>query len=529
MFLSLCFTGGCLAMPQDVTGQWFEAPSAGWSYGGQSHLERSKLTSVAGVAATGGHFWFEGDFEIHDAGRQVLAFKNTNIIDHFTHRVFDAKGRLVATLQGGIGSTEDNPFFLRLGRELELPVGRYRLISELSSPFFLAQPELYMDDLADYRQSLKAGNTLALVGMGIFLGLGVYYAALAVARRRMAEGMYALFILGNFLFNGDSLLLFPDLLGIHWIYLASYPIVFSNCAYIAFVLSLLEIRREEHPYVYHAALIILGVLGLFALLALVKPDWSLELARYGVGLFLLFGLTAGIVRARRGSVTAKLYLVSIAVFFVLGAVAITQSRLDGLYTLTIEHVGMLAVAVEVILLALVLAYQFAQLHQEKRHMLERLRQSDHMARTDSLTGLPNRFALDAELERLPQDGSLSFVDMDNLKYYNDTFGHAHGDTLLRRFSQLLAAALGDRAKLYRVGGDEFAVACPSGDTAWIDGVLADVIAAMHGSGFELAGASAGHAHLDESDDAAELKHLADVRMYEQKQKRKALAPGMTSR
>jgi len=519
LLLLLPFASACLAAPQDIPGHWYQAPED-WIDRGQSGLEDDALTPSTGVALTGGRFLFQGDFVLGVSARHVLDFKNTSIVGQFRHSIFDENHRLVATLEGGIQSRAENPFFLRHGREIELPPGRYRLISELSSPFYLAQPEPYLDTLAHYRQATRPGNALTLVGLGVFLGLGFYYAALALARKRAAEAMYALFILGNLLFNGSALLVFPEIFGMHWIYLVSIPILFSNAAYVVFVMALLEIRRDSHPLLYRAGLGGLALLGLFILLAVLQPGWSLQLARFGVAVFLGYGITAGVIRTREGNASARFYLVAIAVFFVLGGMAISQSQLAGVYTLYIEHIGLFAVAVEVILLALVLSYQFAQLHDEKEQAMKRLEHSNRIAHTDALTGLSNRYALDIELGRLPPGGSLTFIDLDHLKYYNDQFGHERGDILLRSFSQQLSDFLGNAAHLYRVGGDEFAITCPSGDLEWIERLLADAIARMHDAGFDFAGASAGSAHVHESPTLAELKRVADARMYDNKRQRK---------
>jgi diguanylate cyclase (GGDEF)-like protein len=510
------------AAPRDFAGNWYEIKSD--TLAGKSPLDLSALDAkrVDKVAVTGGRFLFKTDLSLDTAGRYVIDFKNTSVIGRFHHRVFDERNRLVAVSAGGIQGIEDNPFFLRHGRELELPAGQYQLITEVESPFFLGVPEPYLDTLKDYRQAIKPANALVLGGMGVFFGLGIYYAALALVRRRAAEGMYALFILGNFLFNGSALLVFPELLGMHWIYLVSLPILFSNAAYIVFVMALLELGKSSQPRLYKAGIALLAILGTFALAAAIKPNWSLELARYGVALFLCYGLTSGIMRACQGNVSAKLYLVAIAVFFMLGAVAITQAQLSGVYTLYIEHVGLMAVAVEVILLALVLSYQFAQLHREKEIALERMELSNRIAHTDALTGLPNRYALDIELDHLPTHASLTFLDLDGLKFYNDRFGHARGDSLLRSFAEHLVTYLGSNGRLFRIGGDEFALTCPSGNKALIESTLWDTMAHLHTSGFELAGVSAGSAYLHESANMSELKHLADTRMYENKRKRKQL-------
>jgi hypothetical protein len=69
---------------------------------------------------------------------------------------------------------------------------------------------------------------MVLVCLGIFIGLGIYYACLALMRRRRVHALYALFILGNLLYNGAALLVWHDLFASRWFYLISAPILFSN-------------------------------------------------------------------------------------------------------------------------------------------------------------------------------------------------------------------------------------------------------------------------------------------------------------
>ncbi|MCX2497310.1 sensor domain-containing diguanylate cyclase [Plesiomonas shigelloides] len=86
------------------------------------------------------------------------------------------------------------------------------------------------------------------------------------------------------------------------------------------------------------------------------------------------------------------------------------------------------------------------------------------ARTDALTGLNNRRALELELEtfgiatELP--GSVLLLDLDNFKLINDNFGHSAGDQLLVQVAQRMRESLRDTDLLYRLGGDEFAVLLP---------------------------------------------------------------------
>src|SRR3954468_7030498 len=90
-----------------------------------------------------------------------------------------------------------------------------------------------------------------------------------------------------------------------------------------------------------------------------------------------------------------------------------------------------------------------------------------VADTDPLTGLANRRAFIAELEkRLATPGAapafaLALLDLDGFKPVNDTFGHAAGDSLLIEVAARLKLAAGADAAVARIGGDEFALILPS--------------------------------------------------------------------
>jgi diguanylate cyclase (GGDEF)-like protein/PAS domain S-box-containing protein len=83
---------------------------------------------------------------------------------------------------------------------------------------------------------------------------------------------------------------------------------------------------------------------------------------------------------------------------------------------------------------------------------------------DSLTSLPNRRAFEYQLQQAIDESSangcvhaLCYLDLDQFKVVNDTFGHAAGDQLLRHLSDTLASRLSSYDTLARVGGDEFAL------------------------------------------------------------------------
>jgi diguanylate cyclase (GGDEF)-like protein len=508
------------ALALELRGHWYRA-EAQHGYEREARLPSERMQPIDAPGRTGGLYYYEADFTIEQAGSYVLDFRNSTTIGRFRHLVFDVRGKQVAELAGGIQSREENPYPIRHGRDLTLATGHYHLITELDSPFLLAQPEPFVQPQRDYRRDIKRGNALALAGIGVLCGLGFYYAALAISRRQLADLMYALFILGNVLYNGSSLLIFSDLIGLHWFYLVSVPILFSNAAYVVFAMALLEVDAHQHPLLYRAAVALLGVFAAFLVAAAIFPSWSLELDRFGVGLMTTYGLVAALLRARDGHSSARWYLIAISAFFVLGGASISLSRV-GIHTLYVEHLGLLAVVVEAALLALVLAHQFALLHSEKTQAERRASEGFQIAHRDALTGLPNRYSLDKALHELPQGGSLTFIDLDGLKLYNDEFGHRKGDELLCCFADALGTQLGKRAQLYRLSGDEFAVTSESGEIAFVSSRIEQAVHALRAT-FSLAGASFGSVLVSEDPGRDSLKHIADTRMYENKRVRRASA------
>jgi len=86
----------------------------------------------------------------------------------------------------------------------------------------------------------------------------------------------------------------------------------------------------------------------------------------------------------------------------------------------------------------------------------------HQSLHDALTGLPNRRALEIQVQRVLEEQSsrshvLCYLDLDQFKLVNDTCGHAVGDDLLKKVSQLIQEGLRKQDFLARFSGDEFAL------------------------------------------------------------------------
>ncbi|GAA3318137.1 putative bifunctional diguanylate cyclase/phosphodiesterase [Arthrobacter ramosus] len=107
----------------------------------------------------------------------------------------------------------------------------------------------------------------------------------------------------------------------------------------------------------------------------------------------------------------------------------------------------------------------------------------HASLHDPLTGLPNRRMLELEAPALTRDTHRSrigilFIDLDDFKGVNDTYGHRAGDIVLAEFAQRLTGCVRDGDTVVRLGGDEFAVLLVGVDEAEAGAVADRVLECM---------------------------------------------------
>jgi diguanylate cyclase (GGDEF)-like protein len=136
-------------------------------------------------------------------------------------------------------------------------------------------------------------------------------------------------------------------------------------------------------------------------------------------------------------------------------------RIDELPAWTLDAVGLIADEAAV-----------ALSQEAVRAELQRL------ARTDPLTGLPNRRAWDDQLAVLGEVAAVrraplvvAMIDLDHFKRFNDRHGHTAGDAHLREFAVRARDALRSCDLLTRWGGEEFSAALPHCDLAQADQLL----------------------------------------------------------
>jgi diguanylate cyclase (GGDEF)-like protein len=157
--------------------------------------------------------------------------------------------------------------------------------------------------------------------------------------------------------------------------------------------------------------------------------------------------------------------------------------------------------------------------------IDRLRQLEEEAAVDELTGVYRRghgmMILTREVRRAfrsPDERLIvAFIDVDGLKRFNDTSGHAEGDRLLKDLTTAMTQRLRAHDIVFRYGGDEFVCILPGAN---LDGAtpVFEAMAESFGEDSAERSFSVGLAELREGDTPESLVARADTALYEARSK-----------
>ncbi|WP_024865263.1 GGDEF domain-containing protein [Butyrivibrio sp. FCS014] len=294
---------------------------------------------------------------------------------------------------------------------------------------------------------------------------------------------------------------------------AGYPVIIDGdiISYLCVDISMNEIRQKENEYVFVTAAIMILVTTFVLAIALIHVN------NYIITPILTL------------SDTAKNYCSTDS-----GAVhhafeRITYDNNDEMAQL-INSLKQMEFGMNENIAALMDTRGALKITEEKANTMEEL------AIKDSLTGVWNRLAYEAEVSKLNEeilDGftefGISMIDLNELKTINDTYGHENGNTYIIRLSNLICDVF-KRSKVFRIGGDEFAVISKNKDFRNIDKLIEDFydrLRLMQEDSslkpWEKASAALGFARFDESADKSvdDVFKKADRAMYDKKASMKA--------
>ena len=171
-----------------------------------------------------------------------------------------------------------------------------------------------------------------------------------------------------------------------------------------------------------------------------------------------------------------------------------------------------------------------QMEQETRRVKVHMEEERHRARTDPLTGLPNRTAYDEhiahELERwnrYQQGFSIAVADLDLFKSINDNYGHLAGDKVLRLVGKILHKQSRRTDVVARYGGEEFVIIMPGTEVDAAKKAAEKLRKSIESSPFNFYGKpvnvtmSFGVAQIKTNEDIDKLFSRADKALYRAKQ------------
>ncbi|WP_051560181.1 GGDEF domain-containing protein [Marinobacterium jannaschii] len=171
-----------------------------------------------------------------------------------------------------------------------------------------------------------------------------------------------------------------------------------------------------------------------------------------------------------------------------------------------------------------------QMEQETRQVKAHMEEERMKARTDPLTGLPNRAAYDDQIfseserwARYRAPLSVAVCDLDFFKRINDTYGHLAGDKVLRLIARVLTRSLRSTDFVARYGGEEFVIIMPSTARKEAATALEKLRAAVESSPFNFHGKpvtvtmSFGVTEAKEGDNVDALFSRADALLYQAKE------------
>ena len=134
---------------------------------------------------------------------------------------------------------------------------------------------------------------------------------------------------------------------------------------------------------------------------------------------------------------------------------------------------------------------------------------------DTLTQLENRRCFYLELEKIKKtDFVIVSMDLNDLKLYNDTLGHAAGDEALQICTEYMQKAFPKNCKLYRIGGDEFITICKNISLTDVEKIIEVFQKNISSTIYRVA---CGIAQYHAGDDMDKVISISDAAMYENKQ------------
>lgn len=230
---------------------------------------------------------------------------------------------------------------------------------------------------------------------------------------------------------------------------------------IGFFLITYKLKNSKEPNVTMFILQYIAVVVIMASgIVIVTFD---QLVTTNITPFLLICIISGVVFLIRPLASFIIYLTSYLAYYFLLALTITDYQI----LLSNRVNGITAVGMGFLLSIILWRYNYTNIIQKQR-IETKQKQLEQMAYYDPLTDLPNRRLLEdlikrefSLVQRYEHEPVIIFLDIDDFKKINDTYGHPAGDNVLRQMADLLKNNVREADTVARFGGEEFIILMPN--------------------------------------------------------------------
>jgi diguanylate cyclase (GGDEF)-like protein len=240
--------------------------------------------------------------------------------------------------------------------------------------------------------------------------------------------------------------------------IASHSILLVLLIVFFFIARNLKNRTEPTGTMYAMQYIVAVIIMAFGII-IVSID---QLVTTNITPFLIICIVIGAFFLLRPVISFALFASSYAAFYYLLSFTITNQEV----LLSNRVNGATAVGIGFLLSVTLWQYNYTNVIQKKFIEVQQ-KQLEKMAYYDPLTDLPNRRLFEklikrefASMQRYGHEAVLVFLDIDDFKQINDTYGHTVGDEVLRQLADLLKNKIRESDTVARFGGEEFIILLP---------------------------------------------------------------------
>ncbi|MGS0694141.1 sensor domain-containing diguanylate cyclase [Shewanella sp. 0m-4] len=431
-----------------------------------SWLETKK--PLGSVSLNGGDYWMVAGVMVNSYDTHWVVNVKNSIIESVDYWLIGEDG---STQYFSSGYYAPYEFLFDYARSVEMNIGvNYWLVARVNSRYFSSQPKLQVQQYQEHKHQSDLYALFIILCLGGLLFIALYNGIIFVSIRDKAFLYYACYVLCYLVgwaltFHLPAHLFDFHGLELHHLFFISLPI-FNILFYIHF-LQLAELS----PKLWRLSLGLMWLCIIALPTSIYLVSYTAIIASVLIMLWIGLAMVCGNVCLLKGFPPARYFLLAFtclllpAVLILPGNMGLTPDFFDNAELATL--VGGTA---DALLLSFALAYKIRLLSEEKERHIETLEVARKNARTDKLTGLPNRFAFDEGMQKGIPFGAqasnqlcLVLVSLEGVTLLTRKLGHNEVDKVICGVADYLRQAYDDTdSKLidtYRIADNSFVIVC----------------------------------------------------------------------